>query len=188
MEIHWGARSQAYITPVASNEVCVVTMGETSKDADFESTLAALPELRARLAGAEVVGKERGAMSVMHSLRRVWRGNVALVGDASGGVDAITGEGLRLAFCQAQHLAEAMRGGDLESYQRAHRRLARRPMWMGKLMLQLGKYPATRVRAVRAMQSRPELFARLLAVYVGHATAGRAIATGAELGWQFLAA
>ena len=188
MQIHWGPRSQAYVTPIAGEEVCIVVMGETSGDTNFETTLAALPELRERLSGAAVVGRERGAISAMHTLRRVWRGNVALVGDASGGVDAITGEGLRLAFRQAQHLAEALQAGDLESYQRAHRRLARRPMWMGKLMLQLGKHPETRARVMRAMQNRPELFARLLAVFAGRATAGKAIATGAELGWRFLAA
>ena len=36
------------------------------------------------------------------------RGNVALIGDASGTVDAITGEGLCLAFSQAMVLAECL--------------------------------------------------------------------------------
>ena len=42
-----------------------------------------------------------GAVTLMHSLSDVHSRNIALIGGASGGVDAITGEGLRLAFRQA---------------------------------------------------------------------------------------
>ena len=42
---------------------------------------------------------------------------MALVGDASGTVDAVTGHGLSLSFQQAIPLAEAMRLGDLAHYQ-----------------------------------------------------------------------
>ena len=56
------------------------------------------PGLKARLEKAELGSRERGAITAMHSLKWVYRGNVALVGDASGSVDAITGEGLRLAL------------------------------------------------------------------------------------------
>jgi 2-polyprenyl-6-methoxyphenol hydroxylase-like FAD-dependent oxidoreductase len=123
----------------------------------------------------------------MQSLARVWRGNVALVGDASGGVDAITGEGLRLAFRQAFALAGAMKLGDLREYERAHRKLARRPIWMSKVLLQLGRNEGIRWRTLRMLSRNPELFARLLAIHVGQATPGDAVLTGAQLGWQFLA-
>ncbi len=39
--------------------------------------------------------------------------HLALVGDASGPRDAITGEGLALSFHQAVALVEAMAAGDL---------------------------------------------------------------------------
>jgi flavin-dependent dehydrogenase len=48
---------------------------------------------------------------------------VALVGDASGSVDAITGEGLCLLFQQAVALAAALEAGDLALYQAEHRRI-----------------------------------------------------------------
>ena len=32
MEIHWGPRIQAYVTPISSEEVCIVVMGETTED------------------------------------------------------------------------------------------------------------------------------------------------------------
>jgi flavin-dependent dehydrogenase len=122
----------------------------------------------------------------MCSLRRVQRGNVALLGDASGGVDAITGEGLRLGFQQAFALADALAAGDLRQYERAHRKIARRPTLTGNLMLLLTRHPQLRGRVIRALQRRPNLFARILAVHVGHATAAGLLATGARLGLQLL--
>jgi flavin-dependent dehydrogenase len=111
-----------------------------------------------------------------------------LVGDASGSVDAITGDGLNLGFRQALVLAAAMQTGDLDAYQQAHRRLARRPTLMGRLLLLLDAQPRLRHRAMRALAAHPDLFARLLAVHVG-ATSPRHLAeTGALLGWRFVAA
>jgi menaquinone-9 beta-reductase len=186
-EVHWGTRMQAYVTPVADDRVCIVTMGELAEHPDFDLALRAVPKLRARLAHAELCGRERGAVSAMQSLTRVWRGNVALVGDASGGVDAITGEGLRLAFGQAQSLAEAMRAGDLREYGRAHRRLARRPRQMSKLMLQFGRNDRVRSRMLSMLRWNPELFARLLAIHAGQVTARDVLVMGTRLAWQYLA-
>ena len=187
-EIYWFGQKQAYVTPVSSEDVCVVVMGETAADADFDCALGELPELRERLNGAEAASRERGAVTTMHVLRRVSRGNVALVGDASGGVDAITGEGLRLAFRQASALAVAMEAGNLREYERAHARLARRPIWMGSLLLLLGRSPRIRGRFLQTMRRKPELFARLLAVHAGQGTQKDLLAAGAQLGWEFLAA
>jgi menaquinone-9 beta-reductase len=125
---------------------------------------------------------------LMHSLRRVSKANVALVGDASGGVDAITGEGMRLTFQQAAAVAEAIATGDLRGYEKAHRRMLIRPLWMGKLILQLGRSAPLRRRVLRVFAETPELFAQLLSIHVGRATAGRVLSTGAQLGWEFLAA
>lgn len=186
--IHWGVRVQAYVTPISSEEVCVVVMGETAEDTEFPRALEAMPELRERLAGAQLCSRERGAMTAMHSLRRVWRGNIALVGDASGSVDAITGEGLRLAFRQALALADALASGELHEYGRAHWKLTRRPRWMAQLMLQLVGNAGFRSRVLRRLNQNPELFARLLAIHVGRATASDVVRAGAQLGWQILAA
>ncbi len=187
VEIYWGKRAQTYVTPIGREEVCIVVMAECAEHASFDSALRELPELQEKLAGAELSGRERGAVTAMRSLCNVQRGNVALVGDASGGVDAITGEGLRLAFQHALLLAGAMAAGDLKSYQQAHRQLETRPMRMGNLMLWLGRNPRIRGRVIRALQSKPDLFARLLATHVGQGTPTELLSTGALLGWQLLA-
>jgi menaquinone-9 beta-reductase len=187
MEIFWGTHTQAYVTPIGSEEVCIVVMSEYAKHASFEKAFREFPDLKDKLCGAEASSRERGAVSAMHSLRNVQRGNVALVGDASGGVDAITGVGLRLAFWQAFALADAMVAGDLRAYQDAHRELARRPMRMSNLMLWLGRNPRIRERVLRALKNKPDLFAQLVAAHAGQGTSANLFSTGALLGWQLLA-
>jgi menaquinone-9 beta-reductase len=185
-EVYWGAGMQAYVTPISNQETCIVAMGASAEKIDFQHVLGDMPQLREHLASADWESRERGAMSATVKLARVWRGNVALVGDASGGVDAITGEGLRLAFRQAQALAEAMHAGDLRGYGREHEKLMRRPLQMGRLMLYLGRHDKLRSRMFRMLNHRPDLFARLLATHVGCAPMMETVSTGAQLGWRLL--
>lgn len=187
LEVHWGERAQAYVTPVGADEICVATlssergMNEAALEDEF-------PELARRIGGAEVTGRERGAITMTRKFRHVACENVALVGDASGSVDAITGEGLALGFRQAMALAEAMERGDLSRYEAAHRRLARRPALMARLMLLLDGRPRLRERAIRAMALDERVFARLLAVHVGAKSQAHLAVTGAMLGWKLVGA
>lgn len=188
MEIYWGPAAQGYVTPISADEVCVVVLSEKSEDANFKESLEHLPELKSHLANAELCGRERGAVTAMHRLERVCRGNVALIGDASGSVDAITGEGLRLAFSQALVLAEGLQSDDLSEYQRAHRQLARRPSMMGSLMLLMGRNALIRERALKSLAAKPGLFSEFLAIHTGKANAGTIVSAGARMGWGLLAA
>jgi len=80
-------------------------------------TRCPLSEAARLLRSAEPATLERGGVSASRRLKSVYRGRVALVGDASGSVDAITGEGLCLLFQQAVALAGALEAGDLCLYQ-----------------------------------------------------------------------
>ena len=188
VEAYWSGRSQAYVTPLGPQEICVVVMGDTVEHATFEHFLRSCPELRTRLAGAELSTRERGAVTVTHSLSSVHSRNTALVGDASGGVDALTGDGLRLAFVQAGALADALQQGDLGAYNLAHRELLRRPLLMSRLLLTLGRNESLRARAFRMLAARPGLFARTLTAHSGGAPWSELLSTGAQLGWRFLTA
>ena len=187
MEIHWGRGTQGYVTPISSSEVCVVTMARTAKAASFENALAELPELNAHLADALLSGRERGAVSAMRRLRHVQNGNVALLGDASGGVDAITGDGLRMAFRQALALAEALAAGNLRLYEQSHAEIAKRPVMMGNLMLWLSRHPRLRTRVLRAMQDQPCLFAKMIATHLGQLAPKEFLSVGLQLGLRLLA-
>jgi flavin-dependent dehydrogenase len=120
------------------------------------------PELQRRLQGAEVSSAERGAMTVTRRLRGLFRGRTILIGDASGSVDAITGEGLSLSFHQAVALSEALCSGDLRSYQAEHRRLARRPALMARLLLALDRFSLLRRTVLRTLAFEPAIFAEFL--------------------------
>jgi menaquinone-9 beta-reductase len=187
MEVYWGDQSQGYATAVSSDEVCVAVASHDS-GLRVEQALAALPELEAQLRGARITSAERGAITANRTVRRVYRGNVALIGDASGTVDAITGQGLGLSFSQAIALAQCFRTGDLESYQADHRRLALRPHWMARLMLTLDGRPRLQRRTLQVFRQRPEIFARLLAFHVGALSPKSLALDGISLGWGLLTA
>jgi flavin-dependent dehydrogenase len=165
MEIYWGEGCQAYVTPVG-DEVCVVVISRTRGPLLTEA-LARFPQLEAYLAGASLSSRERGAVTATALLRSAVRGNVALIGDASGSVDAITGEGLCQAFRQAAALADAMAAGDLSRYGRLHRHIRRRPTFMADLMLSMDRWPAARRRALQVLSAHPQWFRTLVAVHVG---------------------
>jgi flavin-dependent dehydrogenase len=187
MELHWGMRSQLYVTPIGSEEVCVALI---SRDAGLrlDEGLREFPAVMERLRGAESGSVERGAVSVTRRLARVCGRGVALIGDASGGVDAITGEGLCLAFKQAELLAACLASGDLSPYQAGHRALARRPATMSRLMLVLENHEWLRRRVMRAFVREPKLFGRLLATHVGATSPMDFAANGLALSWKMLTA
>lgn len=187
MEVHWGRNMQAYVTPLANEETCVVLISRNSR-MRLDEAWSEFPKLADRLAGAELSSVERGAVTAMCKLERVYRGNVALAGDASGSVDAVTGEGLGLSFRQAMALADALEAGKLEKYQSAHRRLARRPNVMAWLLLLFDRHTQLRTRVLQAMAKDPAVFGRMLAVHAGAASPAVLAGTSARLGWQILTA
>jgi flavin-dependent dehydrogenase len=100
-------------------------------------------------------------------LLSVISGRIALVGDASGSVDAVTGEGLGLAFRQAHCLATALAAGDLQKYDASHRRMGRMPRLMARALLLLDGSDSLRKMAFRKLAAHPRIFSSLLAVHVG---------------------
>ncbi len=161
VEVHWGQRCQIYVTPVSRQEIGIALLSRDSH-LRVDTALDEFPELRRRLLHGES-GAERGAVTVSRRLRRVFQGRTVLVGDASGSVDAITGEGLSLSFHQAVALSEALVSGDLTSYQTAHRRLARRPALVARLLLALDRFPWLRRGVFRMLAFDPPIFEALLA-------------------------
>ena len=116
VEVHWGRAAEAYVTPVDAGLLGVALLGPPRTD--FTATLATFPELAARLAGAEADGPVRGAGPLQQRTTGRTAGRVRLVGDASGYVDALTGEGLRVGLAQAA-AAVASLEDDPAVYERA---------------------------------------------------------------------
>ena len=183
VEVWWADGCEAYVTPAGVEEVGVAILwspddrvgeaaaagaGKASQGEGrraFDALFGRFPRLAARLAGAEAASRDRGAGPFRQRARAVRRGNLVLLGDAAGYLDAITGEGLSLAFHQAEALVEAVVAGDLGRYARACRRLRRLPDAMTALLLAVERRTWLRRRMVRALAAEPALFSRLLGVH-----------------------
>ncbi|MHC8496506.1 MAG: NAD(P)/FAD-dependent oxidoreductase [Actinomycetes bacterium] len=123
IEVHYAGDAEIYITPVSSDTVGVAVLGP--KGINLEQTIARVPELHTRLTGAAQASSLRGAGPFNYRVRRAQVGRVLLVGDAAGYVDAITGEGLRVGFAQAQEAIAAVRSGQPSSYPKRWRAVTR---------------------------------------------------------------
>ncbi|MFD7023580.1 NAD(P)/FAD-dependent oxidoreductase [Promicromonospora sukumoe] len=124
VEVHWSPHAEAYVTPVAADVVGVALLApRTVSGAGFDTLLRTqFPELAARLGDAEA-GPLLGAGPLRcRSLRRT-AGRVRLVGDASGYVDALTGEGVRVGLAQADAAVRHL--DDAAAYERAWRTATR---------------------------------------------------------------
>jgi flavin-dependent dehydrogenase len=166
VEVYWGGPCQFFVTPVGADEVGVAMLcGDPLHRID--QFLPHYPELARRLRGASQTSRDRGGSTTTFRLRKLFRGRIALVGDASGSVDALGGDGLSLCFQQAVALADAIAHCDLGAYQSGHRRLWRGPAVFANLMLLMGRLPRVRRVVWKQLESRPTLFSRALALHSG---------------------
>jgi len=163
VEVHWNDGAEAYVTPVGPETVGVAVLSAT-RPLSFDRMLGLFPGLAGRLSGAKVMSRDRGAGPLEQRTTGVLKGRVALVGDASGYLDAISGEGLGLALRQAEALVVAFASGDLGSYPAAHRRITRHPVRLTRLLLLLSDHPRLRRRVLTRLANVPGLMTRFLAL------------------------
>jgi flavin-dependent dehydrogenase len=129
---------------------------------DFAARLSAFPALRDRLGDAAPASEVRGAGPMRQDVRRRVYGRVLLVGDASGYVDALTGEGIGVGLAQAEALAGCLAAGRPADYARAWHR-ASGPAWRFTAgLLWSRNQPFLGPRIVPAAQRLPWLFAALV--------------------------
>jgi flavin-dependent dehydrogenase len=123
IEVHYGPTAELYITPVARELVGVAMLAP--QGTSFDAALAEVPEVADRLLGASPASERRGGGPFRQRTRARIAGRVLLVGDASGYVDALTGEGLRLGFAQASVAVASVLRGRPEQYEGEWRRVTR---------------------------------------------------------------
>ncbi len=168
VDVHWHDTCEAYVTPVASNCVGVAIISH-GKLVSFDEALERFPALTARLAHAEIVSPLRGAGPFHQRVESRHLGHVALVGDAAGYVDALTGEGLSIGFACARALVDVVaRDQPLAVYEQHYRRLTRGYYRTTRLMLALARRPALRRQAIKVLSRTPRVFAALLAMHAGY--------------------
>lgn len=123
VEVHWSPSVEAYVTPVAEGLVGVAVLGP--QRVDFRRAIADIPRLAERLGDAVAEAPVRAAGPLRQHTSRRTAGRVLLVGDASGYVDALTGEGIRVGLAQAAAAVAAIRSGNPQQYERAWLRATR---------------------------------------------------------------
>jgi flavin-dependent dehydrogenase len=155
VEVYWTAGSEAYVTPVAAGLVGVAVLGGNGS---FDDRLAAFPALRERLGGAAPASSVRGAGPLRQDVRHRVAGRILLVGDASGYLDALTGEGIGMALAQAAALADCVAAGRPGDYERAWRRASRRARVLTAGLLWSRNQPLLGPRIVPAAGRLPWLF------------------------------
>jgi flavin-dependent dehydrogenase len=187
VEVHWAQRSQMIITPTASDEVCISVFVD-DPHTRLDGALRLFSEITRRLYGAEPRSSEAGSMLAFRRARAAVRGNVALVGDAGCTVDAVSGQGVSLAFQQANFLADALASGDLASYQKAHRELTLTAMRMTRLLLVMNSSVWLRRKVIRLFAKRTHVFAKMIAAHTQPSPEPLRAGEIANLTWQVLCA
>ena len=184
VEVHWAGGVEAYVTPCGPEQVGVAFLWAPERTAVrgggrlMRSMLSRFPRLRASLEGAAPSAGAR-AIGPLHQVARAPAcDGVALVGDASGYLDAITGEGISLAIVQVQALYDtigpwlrasdrAPTARDLQGYSRRISAMVRQHHLITRLVLFLSRHPGLADRAIEGLGRQPELFRWLLSANMG---------------------
>lgn len=188
VEVYWGDGAEAYVTPVGEREVGVAVLWNRDRippeEASWDRLIHGFPALRDRLTGLRPTSNVLGIGPLRQEVHSAVKGKVALVGDAAGYVDAITGEGLSIAFHEAAALAEAVDRNDLELYLRRRRGIRRLPDAMTELLLWLEPRPKLRRRVVAALEKEPEAFDRFLDVHTRRVSPWSVLPWLPRLAWR----
>lgn len=159
VEVHWGGDSEAYVTPVADDCVGIAILSSTR--GGFDGHLSDFPALVERI-GDHAHGPDRAAGPLRQNARSRTAGRVMLVGDAAGYIDALTGEGLGLAFSAAELLVDCVVTERVDDYDRRWRALTRRYRLLTAGLVRAGSVPSIRPHIVPVARALPAVFTGLV--------------------------
>lgn len=159
VEVYWGHNAEAYVTPVADDCVGVAIL--TSQQGSFDHHLAEFPALRDRVRSLGH-GRDRAAGPLQQRVSTRSSGRVLLVGDAAGYVDALTGEGLGIAFGGAELLVNCVVADRPGDYDRQWRQMSRRYRLLTAGLLHASQVRPVRSAIVPAAVALPSVFAGIV--------------------------
>ncbi|MGV9799673.1 NAD(P)/FAD-dependent oxidoreductase [Mycobacterium sp. NPDC003449] len=157
VEVHWAHDTEAYVTPVGDDCVGVAILKSTR--GGFDEHLRQFPELTERIDGLPH-GQDRAAGPLQQKVRHRTAGRVLLVGDAAGYIDALTGEGMGLAFGAAELLVGCVLADRPEDYDRQWRALTRRYRFLTAALLHGSGFRPVRVCITPVSAALPAVFTR----------------------------
>lgn len=163
VEVYWHERAEAYVTPLGPEEVGVAVLTHGAPPPHHQ-VIELFPELARRLSAARERSRVRGAGPLEQRTRGVIAPGVALVGDAAGYLDALSGEGLSLGFRSAIALVERFARGELWRYPQDHSEIGRAYYALTHFMLTLSRCPRLRRHAMKGLRRTPRLVGDLVAM------------------------
>ena len=159
VEVHWAGGAEAYVTPVADDCVGIALL--KSERGGFDHHLEEFGALRERIEGLSH-GADRAAGPLRQRVSNRAAGRILLVGDAAGYIDALTGEGLGLAFGAAELAVKCVGADRPGDYDRQWRRMTRRYRFLTAALIRTSAYGPVRSNIVPAAQALPRVFGRLV--------------------------
>lgn len=170
VQVHWKKGIECYIAP--SSENCVefifgwnkdfVDLHKTQGDNMEERLFSFFPELHKHIAAANKLSKFNAMASLATGSKKPLQGRVVLLGDAAMFCDPITGEGMSIAFEQAEMLSSLIDVLHTQSGQQQYIKQVERRISQYKLITRgaiiLSNYPLIRRLVIRIFNHFPGVF------------------------------
>lgn len=181
VDVYFRDGYEIYRTPVGGGRANIAILLDKGAMARFagqvtESFLAIIGGDPAFSNGIVLEDAPLAAGPFPRGCRRAWRGNLALVGDATGFFDGISGDGMSSSLIGARLCADAVTtflDTDLydafRAYERQRRKVGRSANWLAHVSLAMSRRPAVARFGVKELQRRPATFSRLVAISNGTA-------------------
>jgi flavin-dependent dehydrogenase len=178
VDVFVGEGHEIYVTPLPGREVAVAALTEDpdgNARAHFARWLRQHPDLAESLDGAEQSSELAGQMPLESRARRGVRPGMALLGDAAGFIDPVTGSGMAQALISAELLATTIaREGRLDAawdtlqdFDRRRRVLLRDTSLLTRFVLGMARRPFWAQQTLRLMNASPDLYGHLVGVAGG---------------------
>jgi len=160
VEVYWSPDSEIYVTPVDDMTVGIAILGKNK--IDFWKTIEQFPLLNSLLLDAKPASKLRGAGPLRQCTSARTSERSLLVGDASGYVDALTGEGLRIGFEEGRAAVNAVVANDPHSYEREWSKITRSYRSLAGGLLWASSRSLVRPLIVPTALAFPNIFRRIV--------------------------
>ncbi|MBW4043296.1 MAG: monooxygenase [Acidobacteria bacterium] len=165
IEVHWSPEAEVYVTPVGPDEFGVAVL--STRRGPWTEQLAGFPAVRSLIGDAAPTSPVRGAGPLRQRATAVARGRIALVGDAAGYIDALTGEGLSIGFAASSALVDCLRTDRLSDYPAAYRRVTWRSQAVTRGVLAMSRVPALRRTIVPLACALPPVYRGVVGLLAG---------------------
>ena len=187
VEVHWRDGVEAYVTPCGPSLVGVAFLWDQKRHRHLAggnrlipTFLEAFPALQNHLRNAPAMDTPLAIGPMQRTAMEPIAEGVLLIGDAAGYLDALTGEGISLAFAQALSLEDTvvpillaseeqdlLSMHDLIPYKRAYDAIMRPYYQVTHLVLWLSHHPNLLEQVIQFLGKQPVLFQSLLSANMG---------------------